>query len=154
MKIIKSYKLIFIIIILIFFFSFQKKPSTDVKFLNSSKNSNKPFSEAVQVGNMLYLSGQIGINPETNKLVKGGIKAETKQALKNIKTILKKYNSSMENVVKCTVMLADINEWSDMNSVYITFFQKNKPARSAFSTNGLAANARVEIECFAVINKK
>lgn len=126
----------------------QKLP---VEFLTSPERSNAPFSEAVRVGNLLFLSGQLGRDPQTGQLAPGGIEAETKQCLENIKRTLEKYGSSLERVVKATVMLADIAEWSKMNSVYITYFPKNKPARSAFAVNGLAGGARVEIEVIAVL---
>lgn len=126
----------------------QKLP---VEFLTSPERSNAPFSEAVRVGNLLFLSGQLGRDPQTGQLAPGGIEAETKQCLENIKRTLEKYGSSLDRVVKATVMLADIAEWSKMNSVYITYFPKNKPARSAFAVNGLAGGARVEIEVIAVL---
>lgn len=110
-----------------------------------------PFSEATRVGNTLYLSGQIGDQAETGELVKGGIKAETHQTMLNIKDVLERNGSSMENIFKCTCMLADINEWADMSAEYIKFFPKNKPARSAFAGTGLAMGARVEIECMATV---
>ena len=81
----------------------------------------------------------------------GGIAAETKQTMENIRTVLEKNGSSLDHVVKCTVMLADIKEWADMNAVYVTFFKKDRlPARSAFGTSGLVLGARVEIECIAI----
>jgi len=110
-----------------------------------------PFSDAVRVGNMLYLSGKIGNIPGTRDLAEGGIAGETRQALENIKASLEKHGSSMEEVVKCTVFLADIAEWGAMNEVYKTFFPVNPPARSAIGTSGLALNSRVEIECFAAM---
>ena len=108
-----------------------------------------PFSEAVQVGDMLYLSGQLGTD-SAGRLVPGGIAPETRQALTNIADVLERHGSSLEQVVKCTVMLADIREWSAMNEVYLTFFRSHRPARSAFGTNGLALDARIELECIAV----
>jgi reactive intermediate/imine deaminase len=125
----------------------EQTPS--VEFLTSDDSVNRPFSEAVRVGNWLVLSGQIGRNPETGALPPGGIKAETKQTMENIKRTLEKYGSSLDQVVKCTVMLADISEWSAMNDVYVTYFPDHKPARSAFGTSGLALGARLEIECWA-----
>ena len=126
-----------------------------VEFLNSGKvlPTTLPFSEAVRVGNMLYLSGQIGIVPGTMKLAPGGIKDETKQTMENIKTSLEAHGYSMSNVVKCTVMLADISEWGVFNDVYRTFFSKPYPARSALGVNGLALGARVEVECIATVEK-
>ena len=99
----------------------------------------------------MILSGNIGINRETGALPPGGIKPETKQTMENIKRTLEKYGSSLDQVVKCTVMLADISEWSAMNEVYVTYFPNHKPARSAFGTSGLARGARLEIECWAVV---
>jgi 2-iminobutanoate/2-iminopropanoate deaminase len=109
-----------------------------------------PFSEAVRVGPMLYLSGQVGTD-STGKLVAGGIAAETRQALENIRAVLERHGSAMNHVVKCTAMLADIGEWSAMNQVYVTYFPQHLPARSAFATNGLALGARIELECIATV---
>jgi 2-iminobutanoate/2-iminopropanoate deaminase len=109
-----------------------------------------PFSPAVRVGNMLYLSGQLGVD-STGKLAPGGIEAETRQTLTNIKRLLEANGSSMDHVVKCLVMLADIGEWARMNTVYLTFFPVHKPARSAFGSTGLALGARLEIECIATL---
>tara|TARA_B100000959_G_C14728088_1_gene519761 strand:- start:219 stop:653 length:435 start_codon:yes stop_codon:yes gene_type:complete len=108
-----------------------------------------PFSDAVRVGNLLVLSGKLGTKPGTTDLVEGGIKAEARQALENIKTSLERYGASLEDVVKCTVMIADIAEWPDFNEVYVTYFPGPKPARSAFGAAGLAFNGRVELECWA-----
>ena len=110
-----------------------------------------PFSDAVRVGNTLYLSGSIGVLPGTLELVEGGITAETRQSMDNIRATLEKYGSSMEEIVKCTIMMDDIGEWSTMNEVYVTYFPNHKPARSAFGADGLALDARVEIECIATV---
>ncbi|RMH12105.1 MAG: RidA family protein [Gemmatimonadetes bacterium] len=110
-----------------------------------------PFSEAVRVGDLLILSGQIGRDPATRQLVGGGIGPETRQTLENIRATLERYGSSMDRVVKCTAMLADMAEWPAMNEVYTTFFPEHKPARSAFGASGLALGARVEIECWATV---
>ena len=109
-----------------------------------------PFSPAVRVGHMLYLSGQLGTD-STNRLVPGGIEAETRQTMTNIKRLLEANGSSMDRVVKCLVMLADIAEWGRMNTVYVTFFPTHRPARSALGASGLALNGRVEIECMATV---
>lgn len=109
-----------------------------------------PFSTAVRVGQTLYLSGQIGLD-SSGKVVPGGTAAETRQALENIRFTLEKLGSSLDHVVKATVMLADMSEWGEMNKVYVTFFPKHLPARSALGANGLALNARVEIEVIAVL---
>lgn len=112
-------------------------------------NPNAPFSQVVQVGNTIYLSGMLGTVPGSG-LVAGGIQPETRQTLENIRAALAKVGATMDDVVKCTVFLADMAEWGKMNEVYVTFFPKNRPARSAVGVNGLASNARVEIECMAV----
>ncbi len=121
-----------------------------VKYLPSASTRPVPFSEAVRVGNMLYLSGKLGT--DAAGLVSGGIKAETKQTLENIRSVLERNGSSLNEVVKCTVMLADMGEWGAMNEVYVTYFARDRlPARSAFGVSGLALNARVEIECLATV---
>ena len=114
-------------------------------------NPGARFSEIVKVGNMLYLSGKIGSVPGQG-LVEGGIQAETRQTLENIKATLEKNGSSMSHVVKVTVFLADIAEFGQMNEVYTSFFQENPPARSTVAVGGLVAGARIEIECIAVVN--
>jgi reactive intermediate/imine deaminase len=123
----------------------------DVEFLNSGKvvPATLPFSEAVRVDDTLYLSGQIGIEPGTMKVVPGGIREEARQALANIKTSLEANGYAMRDVVKCTVMLADIAEWASFNEVYKTFFAAPYPARSALGASGLALGARVEVDCIA-----
>jgi reactive intermediate/imine deaminase len=108
-----------------------------------------PFSSAVRVDNMLYLSGAIGVVPGTLDLAEGGIQGETRQTMENIKQTLETFGSSLSRVVKCTVFLADMAEWGAMNEVYRTYFE-NPPARSALGASGLALDARVEIECIAV----
>jgi len=110
-----------------------------------------PFSEAVRVGHMLYLSGQVGNVPDQPTLVEGGIEPQTRQALDNIKATLERYGSSMDRVVKCTVMIDDMSQWPAMNEVYATYFPGHKPARSAIGADGLALGAAVEIECWATV---
>lgn len=131
----------------------EKKSKREIKYIASEEFMalNLPFSQAVIFGDIIYVSGQIG-NKDI-KLVEGGVIPESEQALMNIKNILEKNGSSMDNVIKCTCMLADMNEWADFNTEYIKFFPNNKPARSAFGTKGLALGAKVEIECMAYINK-
>jgi 2-iminobutanoate/2-iminopropanoate deaminase len=125
--------------------------SSTVEYSSAANPSARPLSEFVRVGNMLYLSGKLGTD-STGKLAAGGIGPETKQTMENIKAVLEKNGSSIDNVIKCTVMLADIKEWADMNTVYATFFKKERmPARSAFGTSGLVNSARVEIECMATL---
>jgi reactive intermediate/imine deaminase len=128
-----------------------KEPEA-VEFLNSGKvyPAGVPLSEAVRVGDTLYLSGQIGIQPGTLKLVSGGLKGEAAQAMSNIRTTLEAHGYSMRDVIKCIVMLADITQWGDFNEVYKTFFSAPYPARSALGASGLALGAQVEVECVAV----
>jgi len=128
----------------------DQEPEIEYLQMPGSEDMNLPFSAAVRVDNMLYLSGKIGNFPGTMELAEGGIQGETRQTLENIKQVVEQFGSSMDRVVKCTVFLADIGEWAAMNEVYRTYFP-NPPARSALGTSGLALNARVEIECIAVI---
>jgi reactive intermediate/imine deaminase len=110
-----------------------------------------PFSEAVRAGDFLLLSGQIGSAPGTADVVPGGIAAESKQAMENIKAVLGRHGASLSDVVKCTVFLADMSEWGAFNNVYQPFFPKHYPARSALGASGLAKGARVEVECTAYV---
>ena len=109
-----------------------------------------PFSAAVRVGNVLYLSGQLGTVPGTRQLADTGIAGQTKQALENVKGVLAAAGSSLERVVKCTVFLSDIKDYAAMNAVYATYFPKDPPARSTVAGSEPALGARVEIECLAV----
>ena len=130
----------------------MNKPA--IEFLNSGKvlPSDLPFSEAVRVGNTLYLSGQMGIVPGTMRLTPGGMRDQVRQTMENIKTSLEAHGSSMRNIVKCTVMLADISDWPAFNEVYRSYFEEGRyPARSAFGANALALGARLEIECVAAL---
>jgi reactive intermediate/imine deaminase len=122
----------------------------DIEYFRPERMKTLPFSEAVLVGKMLFLSGQIGVD-HSIKLVSGGIAEETRQTMENIKSTLEHYGSSLDHIIKVTVMLLDMSEWAEMNKVYVTYFPKHLPARSAFGTNGLALGARVEIECIAML---
>ena len=128
--------------------------AVDVEYHEFSSEADKslPFSEAVRVGHLLFLSGQVGNIPGTLDLVPGGIQAETRQTLENIKAALEKHGSSLAEVVKCTVFLADISQWSAMNEVYTEYFAVKPPARSALGANGLALGALTEIECIATVS--
>lgn len=106
-----------------------------------------PFSEAVRVGDTLYMSGQIGF--KDGKLVKGGIKTETKQALDNIQMVLLEYGYQKSDIIKCSAMLTDMDDFGDFNKVYQSELSKPYPVRSAFGVTELAAGASVEIECIA-----
>ena len=110
-----------------------------------------PFSSAVRVGDLLFLSGQVGVLPGTTELVPGGIEPETRQTMENIKAVLAYAGSSLDRVVKCTVFLADLQHYAAMNAVYASYFPVNPPARSTLGANGLALGAAVEIECIALV---
>src|SRR3989449_1115591 len=112
-----------------------------------------PFSSAVRVGDLLFLSGQIGNVPGTRQLADGGITGQTRQALENIKAVLAFAGSSLDRAVKCTVFLADIQDFAAMNAVYATYFPNDPPARSTVAAKGLAGGARVEIECIATVER-
>ena len=131
-----------------------KTPSEPVAFLNSPAFAalGLPFSEMVRVGDTLYLSGQMGNLPGTLTLAPGGIEAQARQTLQNIKTTLEAHGYSMAHIVKCTVMLADMNDWRAFNAVYTTFFTPPYPARSAFGSSGLALGGRLEMEVIAAVD--
>jgi 2-iminobutanoate/2-iminopropanoate deaminase len=116
----------------------------DVEFIGNGRF----LSSAVRVGNTLYLSGQLGIRGER------GITPETRATMENIKSLLEANGATMDDVIKCTVFLADFAEWGAMNEVYAPYFQKHRPARSAVAVSGMAGDARVEIECMAVIGAR
>lgn len=110
-----------------------------------------PYSQAIQVGNFVYTSGQIPIDPATGTFIEGGIKEQTRQSLTNVRAILEEAGLSMANVVKTTVFLADMADFADMNAVYAEFFAESYPARSAVAVKSLPKGALVEIEVVATI---
>ena len=110
-----------------------------------------PYSQAIQVGNFVYTSGQIPINPVTGVFVEGGIMEQTRQSLQNVKAILEEAGLTMSNVVKTTVFMADMNDFADMNAVYAEFFAEPYPARSAVAVKTLPKGALVEIEVVAEV---
>ncbi len=138
-------------IVCAFSISALAQESGRVEFLNSGKvvPTTLPFSEAVNVNGMLFLSGQLGNVPGTLTLVQGGIREEARQTMENIKTVLEAHGYGMRNLVKCTVMLADMADWPAFNEVYKSYFNNRYPARSAFGASGLALGARVEVDCIA-----
>ena len=120
-----------------------------------AKAAGLPFSQAVRVGEVLYLSGALGNVPGKLELVPGGLEAETRQTMANIGAVLKANGLTFDDVFKCTVMLADMNEWAAFNRVYLTYFKPDRlPARSAFGASSLALNARIELECWAYAGEK
>ena len=110
-----------------------------------------PYSQAIQVGNLVYTSGQIPIDPATVNFVEGGIKEQTRQSLTNVRAILEEAGLTMANVVKTTVFMADMNDFADMNAVYAEFFAEPYPARSAVAVKTLPKGALVEIEVVAEV---
>lgn len=110
-----------------------------------------PYSQAIQVGNLVYTSGQLPIDPATGKFPEGGIKEQTRQSLTNIQAILQETGLTMGNVIKTTVFMADMNDFADMNNVYAEFFTEPYPARSAVAVKSLPKGALVEIEVVAEI---
>jgi reactive intermediate/imine deaminase len=127
-------------------------PSPAIHFDRSAETvaADLPFSDAVRVGGLIFVSGQLGIPPGEEGLAPGGVEAETRQCLENIRTILERNGSDLTRVVKCTAFLADIEEWPRMNAVYREFFSVDLPARSAFAVGGgLALGGRIELECIA-----
>ncbi len=119
------------------------------EYLNADASSTAPYSDAVRVGGTLYLAGNLGLDA-AGKIVPGGIKAETTKTLENLKAVLEKNGSSLDRVVNCEVMLADIKERDAFNEVYSTYWEPLRfPARHAFGVTGLYLGARVEIACIA-----
>jgi 2-iminobutanoate/2-iminopropanoate deaminase len=110
-----------------------------------------PYSQAVRAGNMVFCSGQIPINPQTGEFVSEDVAEQTRQVLKNLSAVLEAADTSLNNVVKTTVFLADMNDFAAMNEVYTEFFSENKPARATVQAARLPRDARVEIECIAVV---
>ena len=108
-----------------------------------------PYSQAIQVGNLVFASGQIPIDPVTGSFVAGGVKEQARQSLTNVKAILDEAGLTLDNVVKTTVFLADMNDFSDVNAVYAEFFAEPYPARSAVAVKTLPKGALLEIEVIA-----
>ena len=110
-----------------------------------------PYSQAVKAGNMIFCSGQIPIDPATGEFVSSDVAEQTRQVLKNLSAVLEAANTDLNNVVKTTVFLADMNDFTAMNEVYAEFFSDNKPARATVQAARLPRDARVEIECIAIL---
>jgi 2-iminobutanoate/2-iminopropanoate deaminase len=110
-----------------------------------------PYSMGVKTGNLVFLSGQLGLNPATGEFVEGGIVEQTRQSLSNLENVLKSNGLGMENVVKTTVFLKDMNDFSKMNAVYGSFFKGDYPARSTIEVSALPKNGKIEIEAIAFL---
>lgn len=125
--------------------------ASDVTYHSSGafEGQNLPFTEAVEAGGLVFLSGQIGVKPGTLTLVEGGIEAEARQTMDNIGATLEAADLTFADVIKCTVMLSDMADWPAFNAVYTEYFEAPYPARSAFGANGLALGGSLEVECIA-----
>lgn len=122
--------------------------AAEAEFYNKGNPPGRPFSLAVRAGDFVLLSGQMGT--DANGLVPGGFEAQSRKAMDNIADILRGMGLSMDNVVKCTVMIADMNKWADFNKIYAPYFKPGRlPARSAFGASGLALGGEIEVECTA-----
>ncbi|WP_206426598.1 RidA family protein [Clostridium sp. E02] len=124
----------------------KKKISTD-----KAPSAIGPYSQAIIAAGTIYVSGQLPIDPSTGSIAGDDIKAQTRQSLENIRAVLESAGAGMENVVKTTVFLKDIGEFTEMNEVYAQYFTDDCPARAAFQVGSLPKNARVEIEAIAVL---
>jgi len=112
-----------------------------------------PYSQAIRAGNLIYTAGQIALNPQTGELVAGGIEEQTRQAIQNLSYVLEAAGASLSQVVKTTVFMQDLGEFTRMNAVYAEFFPQNPPARSTVQVAALPRGAKVEIECVAILGK-
>lgn len=122
--------------------------AADAEFYNQGNPPGRPFSLAVRAGDVVYLSGQLGTDDKG--LVPGGFEAQSRKAMENVAAILKGMGLGMDNVIKCTIMIADMKKWTDFNKVYVSYFKPDRlPARSALGANGLALGGEVEVECMA-----
>lgn len=109
-----------------------------------------PLSQAIRVGDWVFTSGQLGMDPKTGRLAEGGIRNETRQVCENLKAVLEAAGATLESVAKVTIYLADLGELMAMNEVFSAYFPKDPPARTTFQAAGLVAGARVEIEAIAI----
>jgi 2-iminobutanoate/2-iminopropanoate deaminase len=145
-------KSVFSIFSLLMLLSLQSCQNSESKIIfhksHEPSRANVPFSDAVETNDLVFLTGQIGKDHKTGELVSGGVKAETRQVIENIKSVLEYHKLSLNNVVKCTVILKDIEDFKDFNAVYVEYFTE-KPARTTFAASGLAGEARIEIDVVA-----
>jgi 2-iminobutanoate/2-iminopropanoate deaminase len=149
-------KSLIIILVLFLILSFsvdrgdQDKKTVRRVITIDNTQTKRPYSPAIEVNNTLYVSGQIGVDQATGKLVEGKIEEQTRQVLKNLKNVIEKAGYSMDNVAKCTVLLSDISFYSTVNQIYMEFFPKDPPARMAFAVKDLPMGAMIEIDAIAV----
>lgn len=149
----KNFILLSITILVVSLQVVQAQETSGIIFHKSHeiKKQSAPYSDAVEVGNLFFLAGQIGMDHSTRTLVEGGLTAETEQAIQNIREVLQQHNLSLDQVVKCTVILSNMDDFAAFNEVYTKHFI-NKPARTTFAAAGLARNAKVEIDVIAAKN--
>lgn len=121
-----------------------------VIFTENAPAAIGPYSQAIEANGMVFLSGQLPVDPTSGEFAPGGVKEQTEQSFKNIKSILEQAGLSLNHIVKTTVFLSDMKDFADMNAVYATYFESDFPARSAVAVKALPKGALVEIECIAV----
>jgi 2-iminobutanoate/2-iminopropanoate deaminase len=146
------FALICLAAILVFWGSAAQKADLGKKQVVTDKapKASGPLSQAIAAGGFVFCSGQLPVDPATGKLVPGGIEDQTRQVLKNLSAVLEAGGSSLDQVVKCTVLMTDLSEFAAMNKVYAEFFKAPCPARATFQVGGLALGAKIEIECIAL----
>ncbi|WP_082552233.1 RidA family protein [Massilia sp. Root351] len=128
--------------------AYSAAPVPQLGYYNEGNPASRPFTLAVRAGDYIHLSGQMGT--DANGLVPGGFEAQARKTMDNIQDILKGMNLSMDHIVKCTVMIADMGKWGDFNKIYVDYFTPGRlPARSAFGVNALALGGQIEVECLA-----
>lgn len=137
------------VLLLMFAFGCKQIPNDPIFHKSHEpKRQQVPYSDVVESNGLLFLSGQVGMDHTTRTLVEGGIKTETRQCIENIKAVLEHHNSSLDKVLKCTVILRHIDDFATFNEIYEEYFP-NKPARTTFAASGLAVNASIEIDVIA-----
>ena len=148
----KNLSQLLLIFIALLFITCTSPQKTEIEFLESKIERRKkaPYSDAVRVGDLLFLTGQVGFNNDSLKLAHGGIQGETRQALENIKAVLEAHDSDLEHVAKCTVILTDVNDFAAFNEVFRQYFPKYKPARTTLVAD-LVIDAKIEIEVTAIV---
>jgi 2-iminobutanoate/2-iminopropanoate deaminase len=130
----------------------EENMQKDIISTSKAPQAIGPYSQAVRFDNLLFISGQIPLEPESGKILKGGIKAQTKQILENLKGVLTAGGSSLDNVLRTTIFLTDLEDYADVNEMYAQFFEKSMPARSTVQVSRLPMEVRIEIDAIAGIN--